>query len=95
LANQTTAALSQLAEALDRGESPQLQRFLAAMGRFRRYSPRNLLLILRQRPDAKHVAGFHTWRKLGRAVRRGERGIRIMRRSSAEHQRTTTMRRSG
>ena len=65
------------------------------MGRFRRYSPRNLLLILRQRPDAKHVAGFHTWRKLGRAVRRGERGIRIMRRSSAEHQRTTTMRRSG
>jgi len=47
-----SAALNQRAEALNRGESPQLQRFLAAMGRFRRYSPRSPLLILRPRPRA-------------------------------------------
>jgi len=35
------------------------------------------MLILSQRPDASRVAGFHTWRKLGRAVKRGEKGIAI------------------
>lgn len=31
-----------------------------------------------QRPDATRVAGFHTWRKLGRRVRRGEKSLRIL-----------------
>ncbi len=47
-----SAALNQRAEALDCGESPQFQRFLAAMGRFHGYSSRNLLLILRPQPRA-------------------------------------------
>jgi len=38
----------------------------------------NLFLIARQRPDARRVAGFHTWRKLGRYVRKGEKGIAII-----------------
>ncbi|QOT24000.1 ArdC-like ssDNA-binding domain-containing protein [Paenarthrobacter sp. YJN-D] len=37
----------------------------------------NLLLILAQKPEATHVAGYRTWQKLGRQVRKGERGIRI------------------
>jgi len=31
-----------------------------------------------QRPDATRVAGFQTWRSMGRQVRCGERGIRII-----------------
>lgn len=31
-----------------------------------------------QRPDASHVAGFNTWKKLGRYVMQGEKGIGII-----------------
>lgn len=50
-------------------------RFLAA---FHRYSPNNSLLIFLQRPDATRVAGYKRWQELGRQVRRGEEGIRIL-----------------
>jgi hypothetical protein len=30
-----------------------------------------------QKQDASRVAGFQTWKKLGRFVKKGERGIRI------------------
>jgi antirestriction protein ArdC len=43
-----------------------------------RYSLGNLLLIGAQRPDATCVAGYGAWRKAGRQVRRGERGITIL-----------------
>jgi antirestriction protein ArdC len=36
------------------------------------------ILILQQKPDATHVAGYGTWRGLGRQVRRGERGIAVL-----------------
>lgn len=45
---------------------------------FHSYSVNNTILIWTQRPDATHVAGYHAWRKLGRQVRKGERGIRIL-----------------
>jgi antirestriction protein ArdC len=35
------------------------------------------MLIVLQKPDATHVAGFHMWRSFGRHVRRGEKGINI------------------
>lgn len=66
-----------LAEALDAGRSEGLQAFLAAMARFHSYSFQNVMLIVSQRPDATRVAGFHTWRSLRRAVRKGEKGIAI------------------
>lgn len=31
-----------------------------------------------QRPDATRVASYRTWKRLGRSVKRGETGIRIM-----------------
>ena len=71
-------SLDELADAVERGESEQLKRYLAMLARFHRYSLGNVLLIGWQRPDAKRVAGFHTWRKLGRRVKRGEKGIRIL-----------------
>jgi hypothetical protein len=51
---------------------------LAVAARFHRYSPNNVLLILAQRPEAAQVAGYRTWKSLGRQVRKGERGIAIL-----------------
>jgi antirestriction protein ArdC len=54
------------------------QHWLNVAVKFRTYSLNNQLLIAAQRPDATRVAGFRTWRQLGRHVRKGERGIRIV-----------------
>jgi len=74
----TDRALEQLAEALEQGKSECLRRYLRAMGRFHRYSFGNVLLIAIARPEATHVAGFQTWKKLGRHVCKGEKGIMIL-----------------
>lgn len=71
-------ALDRLFEALRQGKSEALLRYLAAMARFHQYSVHNVFLILAQRPDATHVAGFGTWKTLGRYVRKGEKGILIL-----------------
>ncbi|EJW13777.1 ImmA/IrrE family metallo-endopeptidase [Paenibacillus alvei] len=42
------------------------------------YSFNNMMLIYIQCPHATHVAGYDTWRKLGRQVMYGQTGIRIM-----------------
>lgn len=54
------------------------RRYLRFSARFHRYSANNALLILAQRPDATRVAGYGAWRSMGRQVRRGEKGIRIL-----------------
>lgn len=73
-----TRAIEELALALDDGHSESLTAYLAAMGRFHRYSLCNTLLIAAARPDATQVAGYRTWQRLGRQVRKGERGITIL-----------------
>ena len=70
-------ALTKLAAALEAGHSDALKTYLSTMGRFHRYSWGNVLLIAMQKPNATNVAGFHTWRKLNRFVRKGEKGIAI------------------
>ncbi|MFY9801567.1 MAG: ArdC-like ssDNA-binding domain-containing protein [Candidatus Acidiferrales bacterium] len=70
-------ALQHLSESLAQGESEVLRSYLAAMGKFHRYSTSNILLIITQRPDATQVAGYQTWRKLHRQVTRGAKGIVI------------------
>ena len=70
--------IEQLGAELERGQSETLRAYLAAMSRMPRYSLNNLLLIAAQRPDAQPVAGFTTWRRLGRFVRRGAHGIAIV-----------------
>lgn len=52
--------------------------YLRVLSRFHGYSFNNVMLIMCQRPDATRVAGFHTWKRLGRRVKKGETGIRIM-----------------
>jgi hypothetical protein len=70
--------LETLGNALESGHSEQLQDFLSTMARFHRYSLGNVLLIMAQQPEATNVAGFHTWRSLGRFVKAGEKGIAIL-----------------
>src|SRR5882672_11500477 len=71
-------AIELLSEALERGHSETLRNYLAAMARFHRYSLHNLILIVSQRPDATRVAGFHTWKQLGRNIKKGAKGIMIL-----------------
>lgn len=52
--------------------------YLRVMSSFHGYSFNNVMLIMLQRPAATRVAGFHTWRRMGRRVKRGETGMRIM-----------------
>ena len=59
-------------------DSETFRRYLDAQAKFHHYSWGNVLLIVSQRPDATQVAGYRTWQALGRQVRRGESGIRIM-----------------
>lgn len=76
--NATETALQDLVKALEQGKSDELIKYLTCMSRFHQYSLRNLLLISHQQPEATQVAGFHTWRKLKRSVRKGEKGIAIL-----------------
>ena len=71
-------ALEELSEKLAQGCSEAFMAYLSAMARFSTYSTGNLLLLLAQRPKATRVAGYRTWQRLGRQVKRGERGIAIV-----------------
>lgn len=53
-------------------------RMLTTAARFHRYSANNVMLIMIQCPDATRVAGYRTWKSLGRWVRKGEHGITIL-----------------
>jgi antirestriction protein ArdC len=75
----STDALDRLREGIAAlTTSEQWLCWLTAHRRFHKYSFGNTLLISLQRPDATHVAGFHTWLQLGRHVRKGEKGIVII-----------------
>jgi len=67
-----------LIEQLEAGHSDALTAYLSAMSRFHNYSFGNILEIARQRPDAVRVAGLYAWNQLGRKVKKGEKGIRIL-----------------
>jgi antirestriction protein ArdC len=71
-------AFNELVEAVEAGKSKRLVDYLRAMGRFHNYSLGNAILIGFQKPSATHVAGFRTWQKLGRHVKKNEKGIAIM-----------------
>ena len=46
--------------------------------KFWKYSFRNQMLIMLQKRDATHVAGFHKWKEFSRWVKKGEHGIKIL-----------------
>jgi len=69
-------ALVEAVESIATGED--WARMLDTASRFHRYSANNVFLIMLQRPEATRVAGYRTWQSLGRQVRKGEHGIRIL-----------------
>lgn len=75
----TRALLQQLEQGFQSvKESDRWADYLKFCARFHNYSPQNCMLILMQKPLASHVAGFQTWKNLGRYVKKGERGIQIL-----------------
>ncbi len=52
--------------------------YLAFCAQFTDYSARNRLLVYLQNPHARHCMGFRSWRKHGRQVRKGEKGLSIL-----------------
>jgi len=75
-------SVEEIAKKLEEGvktihEDRNFRLFLETMSKFHDYSFGNQLLIMLQKPDATKVAGFVTWKELGRYVKKGERGIAI------------------
>jgi antirestriction protein ArdC len=58
-------------------DSDKVKEFLRVTAMFRKYSFANTLMIYSQKPNASKVAGMFTWNKLGRHVKKGEKGIAI------------------
>ena len=84
--NGTTQLVKQIRDTLDdlgkltddAAKSESIKKYLEFSAKFHNYSFANQILILVQCPDATHVAGFRTWQKLGRSIRKGSTGIRIL-----------------
>ena len=72
------ANIKLLIQQLEAGHSDALTHYLTAISRFHNYSFGNVLEIARQMPTATRVAGFWTWKNLGRSVNAGAKGIRIL-----------------
>jgi len=73
------AVLRQLKDGVDTIQrSENFRQFLTTMSKFHDYSLGNTLLIMIQKPEATKVAGFNTWKDMGRWVKRGEKGIAIL-----------------
>jgi antirestriction protein ArdC len=69
----------QLADKIGTLTSPEAWMvWLRTAAHFHRYSFRNQLLIMIQRPEATAVAGYSAWKALGYQVRRGETAIRVL-----------------
>ena len=78
LQKKITCCLETLALETDEARrSESMQKYLEFASKFHSYSPTNIMLILLSKPEATNVAGFQTWKKMNRFVRKGERGIPI------------------
>jgi antirestriction protein ArdC len=67
-----------IASTSEAAKSEAVTNYLASMSAFHNYSWNNTMLIWMHKPDASQVAGYKTWQKLGRQVRKGEKGIPIL-----------------
>lgn len=75
--------MAELTDRLENGvkelyASDSYAQYISAMAKFHHYSFGNALLILFQCPNATNVAGYGTWKELGRQVKKGEKGIMIL-----------------
>ena len=75
--------MKEITEKLEQGvadifSSEKYKIFLNTMAKFPQYSYNNNLLIMLQKPDATLCQSYTGWKKMGRFVKRGEKGIRIL-----------------
>lgn len=78
LKDRLTSAITALAEETDSvKQDAAFRAYLDSMSRFHHYSWGNQILISLQFPEATQVAGFNTWRKMDRFVKKGQKGIGI------------------
>jgi len=75
--------IKEITERLEKGieslfESENYKNYLKTMSKFTSYSLNNTLLIAMQKPDATTVAGYTTWKSLGRQVKKGQKAIQIL-----------------
>ena len=76
--------VSEITDRLEAGiaelfESEKYREYLKVMSKFYNYSFNNTLLIAMQRPDARLIAGYNSWKKdFGRTVKKGEKAIKIL-----------------
>ena len=59
-------------------QSEKYRQFLDTMAKFPQYSLNNNLLIMMQKPDATLCQSYTGWKQMGRFVKKGEKGIRIL-----------------
>jgi antirestriction protein ArdC len=78
LMSQIESRIKELATRTEEAKaSEEVTQYLRFLSRFHRYSLHNTMAIWIHCPNATHVAGYNAWMKLGRYVRKGERGIPI------------------
>ena len=58
--------------------SAEFKKLLATMAKFPHYSVNNCILIAMQKPDATLCQSYTGWKNMGRYVKKGERGIRVI-----------------
>lgn len=83
MAHESDQCIVELTDRLENGiielyASDKYAQYITAMSRFHNYSFGNSLLILLQCPHASRVAGYVTWKQLGRHVKARENGIQIL-----------------
>lgn len=57
---------------------------VALIGHVKGYSERNCILVVIQIPDATDVRTYRQWQELGRQVRKGETGARLLKPSGSK-----------
>lgn len=75
--------LDQMAQKLEAGvkdvfQGENYKAYLDFCAKMPRYSVNNQILIMMQKPDATMCQSFTGWKEMGRFVKKGEKGIRVM-----------------
>ncbi len=78
-----TEQLKEITDKLEQGvadvfSSDKYKQFLDMVAKFPRYSVNNNILIMMQKPDAQMCQSFTGWKEMGRFVKKGEKGIKIL-----------------
>jgi hypothetical protein len=77
--NKTTDVFNKLIDGVTNIiNSGEYEKFLKFSKNFHNYSFNNMVLIFSQMENATQVAGFKTWQKMGRKLKKGAKGIQII-----------------